>query len=212
MNLFHRRHSLLIALSLVSCLALPASALAQSSDYLTAVELVERLRQGGHILYFRHAQTDRSQEDQHPVKLEDCSTQRNLSAEGRQQATQIGVHMKRLGIPIGKVTSSPYCRCVETAQLAFGRSVITDDNLYFAMTAQAEERQRISRVLKQRLTQKPAAATNDIIVSHTANLREATGIWPKPEGVIWVIKPDHSGGYQALGKIDPSEWQGLPDQ
>src|SRR5688572_16752586 len=83
-------------------------------------DIVERLREGGYVLYMRHASTDFSQDDARMTGYEDCASQRNLTEEGREEARRIGTHVKRLGIPIGEVLASPYCRTMETARLAFG--------------------------------------------------------------------------------------------
>lgn len=156
-------------------------------------QLVEKLRQGGYTLYFRHAATDHMNDDHHPVDLEDCSTQRNLASEGRADARAIGESIARLGIRIGDVQTSPYCRCRDTAQLAFGRHQ-PNESLYYAVTAGPEERKKISDALRAMLATTPEAGMNNVIVSHTANLREASGIWPKPEGVAWVLQADGQGG------------------
>lgn len=168
-------------------------------------EIVEKLRQGGNILYFRHSTTDHTKDDQHPVDLDDCETQRNLSSQGLQQAMMIGNEIRRLAIPIGDVQSSPYCRCTEMAHLAFGRYRINED-LYFAVVAGPAERKRIIDVLRAELVKPPADGMNNVIIAHTANLREATGIWPKPEGVAWIFKPDGKGGTKVLGEIEPTDW------
>ena len=87
-------------------------------------DLVRTLRAGGVVLVLRHAATDFSKPDQDPVVVADCSTQRNLSAQGRADARAIGRGVRRLGVPIGKVLSSAYCRTLETARLAFGRATV----------------------------------------------------------------------------------------
>ena len=53
-------------------------------------------------------------------RLEDCSTQRNLSAEGRRQAQAIGEQFRARQIPVEQVLSSRWCRALDTARLAFG--------------------------------------------------------------------------------------------
>jgi hypothetical protein len=78
--------------------------------------LAERLRRGGYVLAFRHAAT--GSETDSGGDLRDCSRQRNLSAEGRDQARGIASAFERLGIPVGAVLASPYCRTRETARLA----------------------------------------------------------------------------------------------
>src|SRR5204862_934932 len=80
------------------------------------------LREGGYVFYLRHASTDFSQNDAGMKSFEDCASQRNLTDKGRGEARAIGEHVKRLGIPIGEVLASPFCRTMETARLAFGKA------------------------------------------------------------------------------------------
>ena len=56
---------------------------------------------------------------------EDCPKQRNLTDAGRSEARAIGAAIKRLGVPVGSVMASPFCRTMETAQLIFDRAVAT---------------------------------------------------------------------------------------
>src|SRR2546421_11394919 len=85
-------------------------------------DLVRQLREGGYVLYMRHASTDFSQNDSKMTSFEDCANQRNLTDKGRAEAREIGAHLKRLGVPIGEVLASPLCRTTETARLAFGKA------------------------------------------------------------------------------------------
>ncbi len=92
-------------------------------------DLVDVLRQGGYHLFFRHAITDG--EDARKVNppnetLANCASQRLLNEAGRAQARQIGLTITQLGIPVGDVYASPFCRCEETARLAFARGVTVD--------------------------------------------------------------------------------------
>src|ERR1041384_3288200 len=75
--------------------------------------LGDQLRAGGLVLVFRHAVTDQSKQDESPVVLADCTTQRNLSARGRADARSIGLQVKRLKLRIGPVLASPFCRTLE---------------------------------------------------------------------------------------------------
>ena len=81
------------------------------------------LRQGGHVVLLRHATTTAGVGDPAEMRLEDCSTQRNLSEEGREQARRIGEGFRQFRVPVEQVMSSQWCRCIETAGLAFGGSV-----------------------------------------------------------------------------------------
>ena len=109
------------ALALCVGAALPAIA-AEEPEILAGPALVQALKSGGLILYFRHASTDFGQNDDAMSGYEDCARQRNLTDRGRDEARRIGAAIKRLDIPVGDVLASPFCRTRETAQLIFGRA------------------------------------------------------------------------------------------
>ncbi|MEN9627011.1 MAG: hypothetical protein RJA10_237, partial [Pseudomonadota bacterium] len=79
------------------------------------------LRSGGVVVAFRHALAPGTF-DPPNFQLGVCSTQRNLSDEGRAQARRIGAWFSARSLKPERVRSSPWCRCVDTAQLAFGRA------------------------------------------------------------------------------------------
>lgn len=167
--------------------------------------LLEQLKRGDHILYFRHLDTRQDQVDQQPTDLNDCKTQRNLSDAGRARGLTIGRAIKSSGLPIGRVVSSPMCRTLETARLLAGRTE-SDPELFFAIgLSEAENRQK-GQALRKLLTTVPRTGTNTLIIGHTANLQEAVGLWPKPEGVVYVFRPDGAGGVQAVARIAPETW------
>ncbi|MGD8589213.1 MAG: histidine phosphatase family protein [Chromatiales bacterium] len=187
------------------CLIASLQPVAAEQGQLGSEQLIDALQQGGLVIYFRHAATDHSQDDQHPVDLSDCTTQRNLSPVGRQQAQLIGEAIGRLNISIDEVISSPFCRCRDTAQLMFGR-YHPDVNLYYAIAVDKVTRALQSEHLRNLLSTPPRAGMVRVIVAHTGNLREATGIWPKPEGAAWVFRPLGDGRYEALGMLEPDNW------
>ena len=81
--------------------------------------LIDQLEDGGKLIFIRHAYAPGSG-DPDNFNLNDCSTQRNLSNEGRNQAKNIGEFLKKNKIKIEKVISSEWCRCKDTSSLAFG--------------------------------------------------------------------------------------------
>ncbi len=81
-------------------------------------KLVEQLNEGGNLIFIRHAYAPGSG-DPDNFNLSDCSTQRNLSKDGRRQAQYIGEFFDENKITIYKVLSSEWCRCKETAKIAF---------------------------------------------------------------------------------------------
>jgi phosphohistidine phosphatase SixA len=170
--------------------------------------VLPQLRSGGYVIYFRHGATDDAGQNDSEADLARCDTQRNLSARGRAQAEQIGKAVRVLGVPVGRVISSPFCRCKDTAELAFGRFEV-DRDLYFALNVDSQERERLADVLRQMLGTRAPAGGNTMIVAHSVNLREATGIWPKPEAVAYVFRPLGDGHFQPIAKVLPDEWARL---
>src|SRR5436190_10548946 len=81
-----------------------------------------RLRKGGLVILMRHAATEPGLGDPAGFRIGDCSTQRNLSEAGRADARRIGERFRAERVPITRVYTSPWCRCRETALLAFGRA------------------------------------------------------------------------------------------
>jgi len=177
-------------------------------DMLVAADLqkiLPELQKGGYVIYFRHMSTEHSQEDQRPVDLNDCKSQRPLSSKGQQQADKVGSAFRRLKIPLESVTTSPFCRCKETARRAFGEFKVSMQ-LYFAMGLTREQKTVKGGQLRDMLSRPTSRGKNRIIVAHTANLQEATGYWPKPEGVAYIFKPQKDSEYQVIGKVEPETW------
>jgi len=80
--------------------------------------LINELEKGEKLIFIRHAYAPGGG-DPNNFNLNDCSTQRNLNDAGREQAEQIGKFFRKNKIKIDKVLSSEWCRCKETAKIAF---------------------------------------------------------------------------------------------
>lgn len=169
----------------------------------TLPAMVGELRQGGFVIFIRHGAT--GPDTGQPEDLERCDTQRNLNAKGRADAVQIGRAIKALRIPVGAVVTSPYCRAKDTARLAFGRYA-EDGGLAFVMGSDAEETKRRGQSLRQLLGSAPEPGSNTVIVSHSANLYEAAGIFAKPEGASYIFRPLKDGRFEAVARVLPDEW------
>jgi len=181
-------------------------ALAESSALPGFVAILPQLRQGGLVIYFRHGPTDASRgATDEKADLARCETQRNLSAAGRALMAAVGKAIRALAVPVGPVLSSPYCRCKDTATLALGHYTVSND-LHFALGVAPAERARLAESLRAMLAMPPPRGKNTFIVSHTANLKEAAGIWPKPEGAAYVFRPLGNGRFEALAAVMPEEW------
>ncbi len=177
---------------------------------VSGAALVRALRQGGHIIYFRHGSTEIDYPDQIVAKMGYCHSQRMLSEKGWQQARKIGMSFQSLQIPVDKVYSSEYCRAWQTADLAFGRYQ-KDARLNFLPKAEYEEADTLQmrKAVMPLLTAIPAQGKNNIIVGHDDIFEAATGIYPEPQGVAFVLTPNGRGGFELVAKVLPDEWNQL---
>ena len=95
--------------------ALPGAVLANTGER----EFWSRAQAGGCVMLMRHAATESGIGDPPSFRLDDCRTQRNLSPEGRAFSRDLGRRMAAQGVRLDAVFSSAWCRCVDTARLAF---------------------------------------------------------------------------------------------
>lgn len=165
--------------------------------------LLSALREGGHVIYFRHARTDWSQSDQDRSRLDDCATQRNLSAEGREQSRAIGAAFTELGIPVGSVLASAYCRCTEMARLAFGEYQISEAVTSVFLQDQTLRDERTAAL--RELLNTPPEQSNTVLISHMANLSAARGV-TLAEGEAAIYRPDGNGGSELVARVRVDEW------
>ena len=159
-----------------------------------------QLRRGGNVLLVRHASTMPGAGDPAGFQLGDCSTQRNLSAAGRAEARRLGERLRREGVPIAKVYTSPYCRARETATLAFGRA---EDWAALASVFDAPDRDRemTERVRKRIGTYSSREMKGNVVmVTHNVNIASLTKLSIAP-GEIVVVRPDGCCGLRVSGRL-----------
>ncbi|NJO94879.1 MAG: histidine phosphatase family protein [Pleurocapsa sp. CRU_1_2] len=183
---------------------------ADFQDKMSGAELLSELQNGGYVIYFRHTQTEKDYADQVTANVNDCSTQRVLSEEGVQQALAIGDAFAASEIPLGKVTTSEYCRAWNSAALAFG-NYEKDPALNFLPFEDYtdEQMEKMKANVTPLLTAVPEDGTNNIIVGHDDIFEAATGIYPDPQGMAYVVKPDGNGGFEVMANLLPEEWAEL---
>ena len=190
--------------------ALFAVASAQPDAQLEGKALITALREGGYNIYFRHAATDWSQSDQ-VYKRDDwlsCDSDRirQLSAAGRDTARAVGDAMRMLQIPIGKVLASPYCRTVQTARyMKLGSVETTTDIMNMRVAEYFGGTSAIAQRTRRRLSRRPQAGTNTVLVAHGNVLVTATDVYPQEAEAI-VFRPEGDGRYTFVARISPQEW------
>ncbi len=130
------------------------------------------LRQPGAVVLVRHSYAPGAF-DPPDARLDDCSTQRNLDETGRAQAKRIGDAFRRHGVGVGRVLSSPRCRCLETARLAFGKA---DSWLPLqGALRDAELRQRLVAEIQKAMAEHRDGAPL-VLVTHGSVVTDLTGL------------------------------------
>jgi phosphohistidine phosphatase SixA len=147
------------------------------------------LRAPGAIALMRHADAPGVIGDPPGFRLDDCATQRNLSAKGRADAAAIGAKLRAAGIVIEKLVSSPWCRCIDTATLLGLGPVSTDATFSNHLTA--GERQPALTEGARRVIAGWQGRGTLLVVTHGSNIRALTGVNPD-SGEIVVVKMDGS--------------------
>ena len=176
---------------------------------LAGPALTDALREGGYVIYFRHAATDFSQEDTDTRNLQNCRTQRNLTSQGRADARAIGRAFRRLRIPVGAVLASRYCRTRQTALLAFGRVRTTTDLTSLPSASTERERNRRVAALRRLLATPPRRGVNHVLVAHLFNIQAAANV-SLDEGEAAVFAPRGGTRFRLVARIRPEKWAAYP--
>lgn len=189
-------------------LALPAGP-ARAAGGLSH-DIVQRLRAGGHVIYFRHgvAQYGARPEAaaQLPDRYGDCrEPERPLSAAGMTQMRGVGRAFAALGIPVGEALSSPYCRCIESLWYAFGRATVATGLTGLLGRSGEPAAQRRVRALKALLRSPPAAGRNRVLSAHRSNLRAAAGL-RLAQGDAAVFRPGGPEGFRLVTIVPAAAW------
>jgi phosphohistidine phosphatase SixA len=185
--------ALIMAVSMA--FALPAAS-AQPQPGLT----VDMLRQGGYVIFFRHVTSDVGS-DAAMVNVADCDTQRNMSEAGLRDARTIGQGFRALGIPVGDVLSSEFCRALETARVAFGTAQMELGLNFCCADERPMTQDERFAWLERALATPPAEGTNTVLVGHGVGIMADLAM-----GEAAIYRPDGNGGFVRVARVLPSEW------
>lgn len=172
--------------------------------------ILKQLRGGGYVLYMRHGNTDTTRPDRLPsVDLNDCSTQRPLTAEGRRVAARVGREIRKARIPLGEIISSPMCRTRDSALAAFGPNFSINNLLMFTSNMTDKDKAPVIEATRELISTPVQGKVNRVLVAHTQNLMEIMGYLPKPEGVLVILKPMGNKHFKYIASVTPRQWQTL---
>jgi hypothetical protein len=180
--------------------------------------LVNDLRKGGYVIFFRHASTDWSQRDTDYSNFDNRDGQRNLSDAGKADAGTIGKAFQALEVPVDSVFVSPMFRCRDTAQFAFGRYEIrmalfgkvpvAADGL----TKAAEDRAQYRSERIHMLSKAPAKGMNRVLVGQQdPMLPIISGLHRDElrEGDALIIRPMGGDKFKVVAQVTVADWTRL---
>ena len=168
---------------------LGAAALAARPAGSAETDAWRRLRDGNYVVLMRHGATVPGLGDPPGFRLDDCSTQRNLSEEGREHSRRIGDKFRAERVRVAQVYTSPWCRCRETAMLAFGRAEDwTPLSSFFDLPHQeAELTERVKKRIAGYARTPPGGIV--VMVTHNVNIA-ALSKHSVATGEMVLMRPD----------------------
>jgi broad specificity phosphatase PhoE len=174
--------------------AIGGAAPAASADDAGLWRLLEG---GGHVIILRHAATEPGLGDPPEFRIGECSTQRNLSEAGRDEARRLGAAFRARRVPVARVLASRWCRCAETARLAFGRAEAWPalDSFFADPPREPAQTAAVRRLASEHLPD-----GNLVLVTHQVNITALTGIVPGP-GELVVLTPGGDGTFTVRGRM-----------
>ena len=145
-------------------------------------KLINQLEEGGKLIFIRHAYAPGSG-DPDNFNLNDCSTQRNLSKEGQSQAEYIGEFFRNNKVKIDKVLSSEWCRCKETAKIAFKNFSTNSFLNSFYSSKFAKNKDKQVKALKEYI-KKFKSDKNLVLVTHYVLISEILNYGPSSGEIV----------------------------
>ncbi|MEM8809672.1 MAG: hypothetical protein AAGF01_26920 [Cyanobacteria bacterium P01_G01_bin.38] len=189
--------------------------LSETSDGETVLNM---LQEGGHVIYFRHAERAQpsSVDSRLPEEFSSCLFPDVLLTEGGVESMRLlGQQFNQLNIPVGEVVSSPACRCIESAWFGFGKVVIDSslDGVYdrddagdFIINETVTEEYAMN--LRRALVTMPEEGSNTLLFAHSSNILALTGL-ELEQGEAAIFKPDGQGHFTYVSRLSLDEWENL---
>lgn len=155
----------------------------------------EALKQGGKVILLRHAHVD-IREGIGRLAPGNCAAEVNLSVRGVEQAKRIGDAFRAHGISVGEVLSSPFCRCIDTGKLAFGRATPVQYLLPPGVVSDSQAKSNDERVMQDIL--KYHGPSNLVMITHDLNIANVV-LEPAVMGEFFVVQTN-GADFDVIGK------------
>lgn len=201
---FFARHT--CRTTLLICLAFLVTFFHNAAIANAANDSWKMLARGGYVILLRHTATLPGVGDPPGFILGDCATQRNLSAEGRAQAERWRAGVAEHKVPIGEVFSSEWCRCIDTAKIAFGHAHAPPkkwsalNSFFESAQNQSAQTAAVKKRLPALLQDAKKLSNNVVLVTHQVNITALTGIAPQ-SGEAVVIQLDAQQSISVVGRV-----------
>ena len=156
------------------------------------------LRAGRHVALMRHTDAPGGVGDPPGFRLDDCASQRNLSAKGRADAARIGARLRSERITVERIVSSPWCRCMDTATLLELGPVEAEPTFGNVVVLREQATSLIAGA--RAVIDKWTGSGILLVVTHGANIRALTGIAPA-SGEIVVVRSGSGGNTEPVGRL-----------
>ncbi len=156
------------------------------------------LKEGGKVVLMRHAAVERGKVSGIRHVPGDCSQEMSLSQDGRAQAQKIGEMFRARGIPVGDVLASPYCRTMDTAKLAFGKTKASEALRLIEALPPAQAEQVTAQAMK--LIGEYKGKGNLVLVTHEPNVVALAFETVETSG-MFVLTPKGADQFDVLGKL-----------
>ncbi|WP_129483381.1 histidine phosphatase family protein [Pseudomonas hydrolytica] len=184
-----------LILCLLALLLAPLWALAAEQEE----QAWQALREGRALLILRHTTAPGTGDPAH-FQLGNCSTQRNLSQQGREEARRWGALLRSQGIGRPRLFSSRWCRALDTArEMGLGTvQPLPALDSFFALPGNGSE--QTSQLIRTINLMPPGEPL--VLVSHQVNITALTRIFPASgEGLILALPL--RAAPQVLARIAP---------
>lgn len=159
------------------------------------------LRKGGVVVAFRHALAPGTF-DPPGFRLGDCSTQRNLSEQGRDQARRMGEWFRARQLEPTRVRSSPWCRCIDSATLTFGAPQVWPALGSPRGVSESTGAQHLQELQEALVAVAGQTGRFEAWFTHMFVLSDLTG-YSAQSGEGLILAPGPSGKALVLGRIAP---------
>jgi broad specificity phosphatase PhoE len=176
-----------------------ASSCATAASLLSEEAASSLLKRGGVTLLLRHGQTEPGLGDPPGFRLDDCSTQRNLSSAGREALRDMAARNVQRGIVFERVYTSVWCRCRDTAKLLANDARAVSD--WPALNSQFAGNPVDAESNTQVVARIRAVPTSErwLMVTHQVNITALTGVVPSMGEGVLVTRA--ASGLRVLGLV-----------